>query len=240
MLEWWLSPLSGATGHVIAPPVAWHARLMVLSWGVLIPVGVLWARFWKVAPGQDWPRELDDKRWWHAHRALQITGVALGFVALARVFPRSAATPGAEAHHLLGWFVVAAGAWQVAHGFARGSKGGPTASALAGDHYDMTSWRVVFERVHKALGWVVVAAAAAAIATGLLVADAPRWMAAAIAAWWLLLGAAFVRWQRAGRALDTYQAIWGPDPSRPGNARAPIGWGVTRHGAGWKSDGGRR
>jgi hypothetical protein len=240
MLDWWLAPLSGATGHVIAAPVAWHARLMVLAWGVLIPVGVLWARFWKVAPGQDWPRELDDKRWWHAHRTLQIAGVALGFVALALVFRRGAATPGAGIHPLLGWAVVAAGAWQVAHGFARGSKGGPTAPALAGDHYDMTRWRVLFERTHKSLGWIVVVGAVAAIASGLVAADAPRWMAATIAAWWLLLGARFVRWQRAGRALDTYQAIWGPDPVLPGNARAPIGWGVTRHGAGWKNDGGKR
>jgi hypothetical protein len=240
MLDWWLAPLSGATGHAIAVPVAWHARLMVLAWGVLIPVGVLWARFWKVAPGQDWPRELDDKRWWHAHRTLQIGGFLLGLAALALVFRVGATTPGAEAHHLVGWIVVAAGAWQVAHGFARGSKGGPTAPTLAGDHYDMTPRRVLFERVHKSLGWVVVVAAVAAIASGLLVADAPRWMAAAIAAWWLLLAARFVRWQRAGRALDTYQAIWGPDPALPGNARAPIGWGVTRQGAGWMNDGGKR
>ena len=137
MLDWWLAPLSGATGHVIAAPVAWHARLMVLSWGVLIPVGVLWARFWKVAPGQDWPRELDDKRWWHAHRTLQIAGVALGFVALALIFRRGAATPGAGIHPLRGWAVVAAGAWQVAHGFARGSKGGPTAPTTTAQPSDL-------------------------------------------------------------------------------------------------------
>jgi hypothetical protein len=42
------------------------------------------------------------------------------------------------------------------------------------------------------------------------------------------LGAAFARWQRAGRCIDTYQAIWGPDPAHPGNRRPPVGWGVRR------------
>ncbi len=228
MFEWWLTPLSGATSHDIAAPVAWHARLMVLAWGVMIPAGALWARFWKVAPGQNWPHELDDKRWWHAHRTLQISGVALASLAVAPVIAAASTGPAAEIHRTLGWLIVAAGAWQVAHGLGRGSKGGPTEPTMRGDHYDMTLRRVVFERVHKALGWIAVVTAVAAIASGLIAADAPRWMAATIGAWWLLLGTAFVRWQRAGRALDTYQAIWGPDPALPGNRRAPIGWGVVR------------
>lgn len=239
MLDWWLAPLSGAPTHVLPPSVAWHARLMVLAWGVLIPVGVLWARFWKVAPHQDWPRQLDHKAWWHAHRTLQIAGVLVGIGALALVFRRGAASPGADLHHLVGWAVVTAGVAQVLHGFARGSKGGPTDATLRGDHYDMTLRRVVFERVHKALGWAAVIAAIAAIASGLVVADAPRWMPATLALWWLLLAAAFVRWQRAGRALDTYQAIWGPDPTLPGNRRAPIGWGVKRFAAAASNDGGK-
>jgi hypothetical protein len=49
-----------------------------------------------------------------------------------------------------------------------------------------------------------------------------------LALWWALLGAAFARWQRAGRCIDTYQAIWGPDPAHPGNRRPPVGWGVRR------------
>lgn len=240
MLDWWLAPLSGASEHALAAPVAWHARLMVAAWGAMIPVGVLWARFWKVAPSQDWPRELDDKRWWNAHRTLQIGGVLLGLGALALVALPAPAGPAAGGHQALGWLVTGVGVLQLAHGFARGSKGGPTAPQLRGDHFDMTLRRVVFERVHKSLGWLAVGAAMAAIATGLVAADAPRWMAAAIGGWWLALAACFVRWQRAGRALDTYQAIWGPDPGLPGNARAPIGLGVTRFGAGWRNDGGKR
>ena len=36
------------------------------------------------------------------------------------------------------------------------------------------------------------------------------------------------RLQRQGRCIDTYQAIWGPDPRHPGNRLKPVGWGVRR------------
>ena len=65
MLDWLATPLSGAMVHDIEPVVSWHARLMVLAWGVLLPLGALAARFFKVLPGQDWPRVLDARPWWH-------------------------------------------------------------------------------------------------------------------------------------------------------------------------------
>ncbi len=245
MVDWWLTPLSGSATHALPAPLAWHGRLMLLGWAVMIPAGALWARFWKLAPGQDWPAELDDKRWWHAHRGLQIGGVVVALAGLA--FVLTAGTPvDAFAHRALGWLVLAIGCWQLAHGFARGSKGGPTASALRGDHYDMTPRRVLFERVHKSLGWGGVLVAVPAIVTGLVAADAPRLFLALVAAWWLVLAAAFARWQRRGLALDTYQAIWGPGPEHPGNRRPPIGWGVCRRvpptpvGRQRRDDGGQR
>ena len=231
MLDWLTTPLSGATTHVIETAVAWHARLMVLAWGVLLPLGALAARFFKVLPGQDWPRVLDAKPWWHAHRLLQWSGVALMTLALALVLARHGApgqAPTAVAHVWLGWLLAAAAWLQVAAGHARGSKGGPTAAGLRGDHYDMTPRRVRFERLHKGLGWAALAGARACIGLGLLAGDAPRWMPLGLALWWALLGTAFVRLQRAGRCIDTYQAIWGPDPAHPGNRCPPVGWGVRR------------
>jgi hypothetical protein len=231
MLEWLATPLSGASTHDIEAAMAWHARLMALAWGVLLPLGALAARFFKVLPGQDWPRVLDAKPWWHAHRLLQWSGVALMTLALALVLVRQDAPgrpPAAVAHAWLGWLLAAAAWLQVAAGQARGSKGGPTAAELRGDHYDMTPRRVRFERLHKGLGWAALGGAVACIGLGLVTADAPRWMPLALALWWALLGAAFARWQRAGRCIDTYQAIWGPDPAHPGNRRPPVGWGVRR------------
>jgi len=229
MIDWLLTPLSGAAGHQIAPWAYWHARSMVLAWAVLLPLGALVARYFKVTPSQHWPAQLDNKVWWHAHRVLQWAGVVVmsAGAALAWRHAGSAAAM-ARLHAWAGWALIALGWLQVAGGLARGSKGGPTDDRLHGDHYDMTAHRVWFERLHKAGGWLAVVAAVAVIAVGLVLADAPRWMALALAAWWLALAGAAWRWQRRGLCIDTYQAIWGPDPRHPGNRLVPIGWGVRR------------
>ena len=229
LLAWLLLPLSGSSTHTISPWVSWHGRLMVLSWGLMLPLGVLVARFFKIMPGQDWPRVLDNKLWWKAHLHGQSWALALALVGLGLVWGRAgAATTGAQVHGLLGWTVMGLGLLQGLAGFARGSKGGPTAAALRGDHYDMTRWRKGFERVHKTLGYLVVLLACASVGWGLMVADAPRWMALGLGLWWLLLMAVFVRLQTQGRCIDTYQAIWGPDRRHPGNQILPIGWGIRR------------
>ena len=235
MTAWWLSPLSGAVSHEIAPWAYWHARCMVLAWGVLLPLGAIVARFYKVMPGQGWPGALDNKRWWHGHRTLQRAGVGAMTLGLWFVWNRATGSDAgqhtataAQLHSWAGWALCAAGWLQIAGGFARGSKGGPTDAQLRGDHYDMTPRRMSFERVHKALGWSALVAAMVVIALGLRVADAPRWMALVLALWWLLLIVVFVELQRRGRCIDTYQAIWGPDPAHPGNRIAPVGWGVRR------------
>lgn len=238
MLDWLIVPLSGNPIHHVDPWVAWHARAMVLAWGVLLPLGALAARYLKIAPRQDWPRELDHPLWWHLHRALQYGGLALAGVGLGLVWLGPAAPAGtllsvdaAGLHRVVGWSVMALGALQLASGWLRGSKGGPTSASMRGDHYEMSLRRRVFERVHKSLGWLAVAMAVVAIGLGLLAADAPRWMPIVLALWWSALGFWALRQQRAGRCIDTYQAIWGPDPAHPGNRRRPIGWGVRRPGA---------
>lgn len=224
-----LQPWSGAALHAITPEVVWHARLMVLAWAVLIPVGVLWARFWKIAPGQDFPNALDDKRWWNGHRWLQILAVLLSIVAVVLVWKSGPLSESTAVHRYLGWSVFVAGLWQFFHALARGTKGGPTDTSMRGDHFDMTPKRIAFERIHKSLGWLALVVAVATVITGLVGSDAPRWMFAGIGGWWVVLVVAFVRWQRAGLAVDTYQAIWGIDKTLPGMQRAPIGWGVRRY-----------
>jgi len=228
--NWLLSPLSGAVEHHIADRTAWHARLMVLGWGFLLPLGALAARFFKIMPGQDWPQQLDHKAWWHTHRTLQYLGVLAMTLGLWLAWGHTDGQGvAARAHRWLGWGLCIAGWLQVAGGLWRGSKGGPTDVRLRGDHYDMTRWRIGFERLHKSLGWLAIVLAAATIVLGLGIADAPRWMAVVLAAWWMAFGAAFIALQRRGRCIDTYQAIWGPATSHPGNRQASVGWGVRRY-----------
>jgi hypothetical protein len=229
MIDWLLQPLSGAAQHRIDPWAYWHARSMVLGWGILLPLGALAARYFKITPHQRWPEQLDNKAWWHTHRWLQWAGVGAMTLGAALAWGRGeGASVAAQVHAWAGWALVVAGWVQVAYGLGRGSKGGPTDVQPHGDHYEMTAHRLHFERVHKSLGWLAVLAAVGVLGLGLYVADAPRWMAAALAAWWLLLASLAGHWQRQGRCIDTYQAIWGPDLRHPGNHLRPIGWGVRR------------
>jgi hypothetical protein len=229
-----MAPWSGASDHEIAGWAAWHARLMVLAWGILIPLGVFAARFYKVTPEQNWPHELDNKTWWITHRWLQAIAVACMTVGLLLVLQFGSGanqSTTATIHAVFGWFLCISGWLQILVGVFRGSKGGPTDTSLRGDHYDMSPWRRWFERVHKGLGWAAVGLAIPTIVAGLQMSDAPRWMACVLVLWWTGLIAWFVRLQRTGRCIDTYQAIWGPDEGHPGNQRQPIGWGIRRYSA---------
>jgi hypothetical protein len=221
IVNWWMLPLSGAATHDIAPLVSWHARLMVLAWSVMIPLGVLAARFYKVTPWQDFPARLDNPFWWHTHRALQYSGVVLGLVAAAFIWGRdgdlsaavSAAVSAKNWHVLCGYALLALGLLQIIGAHLRGTKGGPTDVALglpmAGDHFCMTPRRRIFEYLHKGMGYAALALTLLTTALGLVLADAPRWMPLVIGLWWLLLVGIFAAMQKRGRAVDTYTAIWG-------------------------------
>ena len=132
-------------------------------------------------------------------------------------------------HALLGWTVLVAGWLQMLGGIARGSKGGPTDAQMRGDHYDMTAWRRAFEHIHKRLGWAAIVVAAPTTVIGLAITDAPRWMLVVLVLWWLGLALLAFALQRRGLCIDTYQAIWGTDPSMPGLQQPATGWGVKRH-----------
>ena len=155
IFHWLIMPLSGSATHDISVWVSWHARLMVLSWGFLLPLGVIIARFFKVLPDQNWPQVLDNKFWWKTHLYGQVCGLLFALVGLGLILGHSkAATDLARWHAILGWSVMILGMTQALAGFARGSKGGPTDSTMRGDHYDMTAWRKSFEWLHKSLGYL--------------------------------------------------------------------------------------
>ena len=229
MMDWLLSPIDPTRVHEVGFAVSWHARSMLLAWGGLAPLAVLIARYFKVLPGQDWPRELDNQVWWRGHWMGQGLVVLLSLFGLGLILGVAKA---GGLHGRLGYLLLLLMSVQILLGIFRGSKGGPTAPAkdgsLRGDHYDMTPWRVLFEWSHKLIGYAALVLAMFVILAGLWEANAPRWMWLIIMIWWLglVLSAAFL--QVRGHAIDTYQAIWGPDPEHPGNRRKPIGLGVYR------------
>ncbi|WP_299863655.1 cytochrome b561 domain-containing protein [uncultured Hoeflea sp.] len=232
MWDWLLSPVDPSRAHEVGFAISWHARSMVLAWGVLAPLAVIVARFLKIMPGQDWPRELDNPVWWRSHWIGQSIVFVLSIVALVLVLPADFSQM--SLHRWLGYCVLAGLVVQVALGLFRGSKGGPTAPAadgsLRGHHYDMTPWRLSFEAIHKTLGYGLLCLAAATILMGLWETNGPRWMWLSILVWWVFLIGLFCILQGRGMAVDTYQAIWGADPAHPGNQRPAPKWGVRRPG----------
>ena len=229
MWEWLLEPLDPTRGHLVGLATAWHGRAMALAWGALAPLAILIARFYKIVPGQDWPRELDNQFWWRAHWIGQSAVLVLTVIGVGLIFSTDRPL---DLHGILGYAVLALVVAQVSMGRLRGTKGGPTAPAddgsPRGDHYDMTRWRLMFEATHKGLGYGLLVLAAAAILLGLWEANAARWMAIGLLVWWAALAAGSVHLQRQGRAIDTYQAIWGPSPDHPGNRLPAPGWGMRR------------
>lgn len=226
MWSWLLAPMDASAVHEVGWHLSWHARFMVMAWGVLVPLGILFARYFKITPRQDWPNTLDNRFWWNMHRGCQYTacvlmGAGLGFILTAPVLVIREGP-----HAVFGWTVLALAAVQIGGGILRGTKGGPTEAAMRGDHFDMTPRRLAFEYVHKGAGYLALLLSVVTIVLGLWQANAANWMWLSLSLWWSLLIAAAVVLQRRGLAVDTYQAIWGPDPALPGNRRKPIGIGV--------------
>ncbi len=227
-----MAPIDAARAQDVPALLAWHARLMTMGWGVLVPCGIVAARFLKLWPGQNWPERLDHPGWWHMHRVCQYLAGVLTLVGLGLILSRPGRGSMDTLHSFIGWSVVALAGLQFASAWLRGSKGGPTAPApngsWRGDHYDMTPRRIVFEYVHKFGGYLAALLAAAAIVSGLWQANAPVWMWLFIGLWWVICLAAFLHFQQRGLAFDTYQAHWGVEPVHPGNRRPPIGFGIRR------------
>ncbi len=232
MLDWLLAPIDPARVHVIPEALAWHARLMVAAWGILVPCGILVARFLKLWPGQAWPERLDHPGWWHLHRLFQYLAGLMTVAGLTLVLTLDGRSAAGTTHRLIGWTLVGLAALQFAAAWLRGSKGGPTAPApdgsWRGDHYDMTPRRIAFEYLHKFGGYAAAFVAMSAILTGLWQANGPRWMWIVLGLWWALCTISFVIMQRRGMAFDTYQAHWGSDTLHPGNRRRPVGFGIRR------------
>ena len=116
-----------AAETAISSEHAWHGRFMVLAWSILIPLGVIAARYFKVVPRQDWPASLDNTVWWNTHRATQYFAALLSLLALYLVLSTA---PDIERqsdwHAIFGWSVLVLMLLQLLSAWLRGSKGGPT------------------------------------------------------------------------------------------------------------------
>ena len=163
-------PLSPERSHILTDVQQWHARLMFVAWGVMAPLAIIVARFFKVLPGQDWPRQVDSQFWWRTHWIAQTLVLVCTVAAFVLVYQFGSGSP--SAHSRFGYAVVMLLVLQIALGYWRGSKGGPTAPRtngdLAGDHYNMNARRRLFEILHKSLGYFLVLLSVVTIVIGLI------------------------------------------------------------------------
>lgn len=200
-------------------PFVLHGLLMASAWLALLPAGVLIARFFKVTKNQDWPNELDNQFWWHAHRWLNYGGITLATLGIIVIWTTLDGLRFTGWHGWLGLATFALGWLQVVSAWMRGSKGGPTEAGAdpadpttwRGDHFDMTPRRRRFEAWHKQAGYLALALSVPTAWLGLAMIGAPIWLQALpwlSAAVFLLL---FYRLTREGRWIDTHEAIFGPD-----------------------------
>ena len=185
-------------------------------------------------PKQDWPKELDWRFWWKYHWMINVLAIILSVIGLVVILNSKSNSELLGLHKVTGYIVLSFAFMQGMSGMFRGTKGGPTKPAkdgsLNGDHYNMTAWRLMFERVHKTVGYATLIIIVICILDGLWMTNAPRWMWLAIIVWWIMLIVTSIYLQRRGRAIETYQAIWGPDNIHPGNKLPPVGWYVRRPG----------
>ena len=128
-----------------------HGVLMLLGWGVLLPAGVLIARYLK------WKGKI----WIKLHIGMQILGLAFGIAGLALALVQFGPLGGSlGGHGLMGLLVSVLGVLQPINGFLRPNKG-----------KIQTPRRRAWEAVHKGLGWLALALAVPTLVTGMLTLD---------------------------------------------------------------------
>lgn len=114
-----------------------HAVLMAVSWGVLLPVGVVIAKFYRAMEPRTGP-----KAWWFVrHQAFQYAGVLLsiaGFIA-GIYYKRTAAAHFVSVHAKLGLAVMIGGMLQPLNAFIRPKPGAP--------------YRTIWSLAHKSIGY---------------------------------------------------------------------------------------
>ncbi len=228
VIGWLSDPLAGAVRRQEPLLFTLHGWINLFAVGFALPVGAIIARYFKVTRRQDWPRQVDSKFWWRGHLLLSYLGVALMIAAQVPIanFSHFLDLRGFSqlklthlAHFASGWLFLLMGIFIVFTGWLRGSKGGPTDKQLRGDHYDLTERRLLFEAIHKKVGYALLTLSCFVAITGLFAAAMPRWSLGLLIIWWSFLLLLSFRYELGGKQIPTYQATWGLKLEHPGNRR---------------------
>ena len=135
-------------GGILVPPIAkdhlTHGILMLIGWGVLLPIGVTFPAALRPVVG--------DPTWYRLHRAFQVVGLAValsGFIVALTSFDLNELST----HGLVGTLAMTSGLLQALNGFMR-------------PHKKAGQSRRHWELGHKLNGWLGLLLAAIAIILG--------------------------------------------------------------------------
>jgi hypothetical protein len=120
--------------------IVYHGTLMVLSWGLLLPCGVISAHFLKHR----------GPMWFRLHRGIQVTGLLLaigGFVIALTQLPIPPGVLTATTHKVTGMVIMGLGILQPINAFFRPHP------CKEGDSDDLKGIRQRWEFVHKSTGF---------------------------------------------------------------------------------------
>ncbi|MGF1866804.1 ferric reductase [Enterovibrio norvegicus] len=202
-----------------------HAALMVLAWAVMSPAIITITRYFKVTPGQAFPKKLDNKFWWITHWLGHSVVIATSLIAFVLSLMSLNGLDTSTIHAKIGLVAICLSLIQAFYGWARGTKGGPVdddgnpvpSNKVFGDHYNMTIYRRVFEWLHKSLGYLLLAASHVAIYSGFFLFELGAWAYVAMLVSELVMFAFYLFFSLQHRWVDTYHAIWGFSRRHPGN-----------------------
>jgi Eukaryotic cytochrome b561 len=168
-----------------------HGWLMLIACGVMMPLGVIIARYYKVIK----PTDLDNKFWWHSHLFLQITSIILSYYAFFLVFRGGFD----HLHGQLGGVSIILITLQLLSGLFRGSRE---------THFNMTLYRRVFEAFHKTTGWLLLILLPYNLASGLIIIGEYR-IIYILFSWYFVLILWCIYCIKTKKHVPTHQAIWG-------------------------------
>jgi hypothetical protein len=124
-----------------------HGLLMFLSWGLVLPLGVVWARYTRYMP---------DAIWFKIHRIAQYGAFPVAILAFILIVSSSKVPFGSHPHHIVGTIIMILGVLQIISAFFRPHKEG-----------HLTRSRVMFEYFHWWNGRFLIAAAIYQIFSGI-------------------------------------------------------------------------
>ena len=151
--------------------VLWHGSLMIVSWGWMLPSGVMVARLRDRLGGDD--------VWFKIHRILQLIGMLIALIgwiiALVNFNVFSSGSGKAYTHGVMGVMVMTMGLMQPLNAFLRPH---PTTTAAAAAATTTTTAtkslaRVQWEIAHKGLGYIAILLAVATIILGTMLVPEP-------------------------------------------------------------------